>query len=178
MTGPQLDRAEVPRYPPISVSRNPGVHDGDGIYRVRPDHLPRGIQEVVGNNGGGSGLEVDFDNLLHGIEVSANVFLNEPDGVSFTIYTIRADAHARGGKMTRIATGRWQNTMMEKRVEEDECPSTTWSSTPHPADRFAMRRWSSYLKETFISFKRISVPISTLCRRWSRSTRNRCRLPL
>ncbi len=51
-------------------------------------------------DGSGGGLGVDLDHLLHGVEVGADVFLGELDGVSYTIhYNTHPDAH--GGKMTR-----------------------------------------------------------------------------
>ena len=59
-------------------------------------------------NGGGGGLGVDLDHLLHGFEVGAYVLLGELDGVTHTKETSRSDADARGGKMTRKqpATGK------------------------------------------------------------------------
>ena len=52
-------------------------------------------------DGGGGGLGVHLDHLLHGVEVGADVLLGKLDGVSYARHTKRADAHSHGGKMTR-----------------------------------------------------------------------------
>ena len=46
--------------------------------------------------GGGGGLGVDLDHHLHGVEVGADVFLNELDRVLYTIHTSSASPHEHG----------------------------------------------------------------------------------